>query len=106
MQWLIRLLDWYQQYRISIIDARTKQENRQFELMKEMVEKQSSFMNKWLESFNITELPSSSVVRDLDQWREEQDRGDDPASELPPGLQHSIRNALKAGAFPDLQDMT
>lgn len=107
MQWLIKLLDWYKQYRLDLIAAKTKQQNRQFELMAEVVDKQSSFMNKWLESFNITDLPASTVVRDIDQWRAEQDRDrfGDTTNELPPDLRQSISNALRSGAFPDLQEM-
>lgn len=110
---LMKFLEWYKQYRLDLIAAETKRDNRQFELMAEVVDKQSSFMNKWLESFQITDLPTATVTRDLDQWRAEQDRArgevdgvDDFTDDFRQTISDSLRERLSpVRAFPNLDEL-
>jgi hypothetical protein len=92
------LLDWYKQYRLDIIKAQSDADNAQFILMKEMVVAQTGIIQNWLDGFKVTEIPSSTIMRDEDEYIEEQNR-------LHPSIKESIENGIKAGAFPELRDI-
>lgn len=105
MNWLFRLLDWYKQYRLDVIKAKSDIQNKPYEAMMEIVKAQSKFLQDWLDGFKVTEVPISTTIRDEDEYRMEQERERNKNLELDPGIKKSIENALKAGALPELRDI-
>ena len=93
---LFRMLDWWKQYKLDMIAAQSKAENAHYDAMVQVVAKQNDFITRWLDQFKMTDVPTSTVVRDVDEWQAEQDREG--------GIQASLSNAVEAG-FPDLQDL-
>lgn len=95
---MFKLLDWWKNYRLEIIAAKSAAQNAQFLAMQKMVEAQMSTINQWFTGFQTYEVPKSTTVREIDEWNDEQNR-------LHPGVQRSIENAIKAGTFPELKDI-
>jgi hypothetical protein len=95
---MYKLLDWWRDYRLAIIKAKSDAKNAQFIAMQKMVEAQMEVVGKWFSGFQTLEVPSTHTITDEDAYYNEQ-------AKLNPQLAESIRNAAKAGAFPDLADI-
>jgi hypothetical protein len=103
---LYKLLNWYKQYKLDLIAAEAAAANKPFEAVMAVAQQQSQFMEKWLDSWKGTEVPSSTVVRDLDEWHAEQARlRQEQGDNLSPELRQSIENAIRGGALGDLREM-
>ncbi len=72
--------------------------NKPYEVLAGAVQSQSDFIKEYFGSFKVTELPTSTVVRDSDEWEQEQSR-------LNPRIKESIANGIRAGAFPEILEM-
>ncbi len=92
------ILDWIKSYRLDVIKAKAEADNMQFMLMRDMVKANTDVVKTWLDSFKVTDIPASTVIRDEDEFVEEQNR-------LHPGIRESVQNAIKAGVFPELKDI-
>lgn len=87
---MYKLLDWYKQYRLDMIAAKSAADNRHTELLTQLVDGQLAFFRQWLTSWQAVDVPAATVVRDEDKVAEEDDRA---------------RAALRAD-FPDIDAAT
>lgn len=101
---------WYQQYKLERLRLQLEAQNKPYDTLAAVVDKlstaqqeQTKVLQEWMQGFKVTEVPTSSVMRDIDEWRLEQDR--ERGDGLDAGLRESIHNAMKANAFPQLNDI-
>ncbi len=101
---------WWSNYRLRRLELQLASANKPMEALIAAVTSQQDLLKEWLLQFRVTELPSSTVMRDEDSWlKEHPDEvfgpGNDSHPHLSPRVQQSIQNALKADAFPALADL-
>jgi hypothetical protein len=96
---------WWSDYRLERLKLKLNAQNKPFELMSEAIRSQASFLQQWLDNFKVTDLPASTIIRDQDEYIEEQARERFGTSELNSGVRESIQNGIRAGAFPELADI-
>ncbi len=108
-----KFLEWWRNYRLERLKLKLEAKTKPFETIKEVVEKlttaqasQTRVLEMWMASFNTHEIPKSVVVRDEDEFTEEQNREwESLHGGIPKEIAESVRNGIKAGAFPDIKDM-
>lgn len=98
------MFKWWTDYQLKKLELKLQAQNRPFELMAQAISAQSKFLEDWLGNFKTTDIPTSTIVRDADEYYAEQQRIRE-SGELDPGIQKSIHNAIKAGSFPELADI-
>jgi len=114
MSWLERLFAMWAQYRLAKQERKFHAQNRPFEVIENIVTQlrqsqgeQTKVLQTWMESFQVHEMPKTSVVRDADEFTEEENRAWDElhAAGVPSGVAESVRNAIRAGSLADVKDM-
>jgi hypothetical protein len=93
---------WYSEYRLAKLKLELDAKNKPFEMISAAVQSQSQFIKEYFGSFRTTELPSSNTIRDEDEFNREVEQA---YGGVNPGVASSIRNAIKAGAMPELKDI-
>lgn len=91
---------WYSQYQLDKLKLKLDAQNKPFETLASAIGNQAEFIKAYFEGFKVTEIPTSTIIRDEDAYIAEQQRVEPHAE-----LKQSIRNALSAGAMPDLKDI-
>ena len=112
MQWVLDLFNAWRNYRLDRLRLKLDARNKPYDTVADigrqfmaMQADQTKVLQTWMDSFKITELPKSTVVRDADEFSEEQDRAYAELHDLPPGVAQSIRNAMGVGAEESLMDV-
>lgn len=90
-------------YRLKRLEMKLAAQRAPFEALMAATNAQNEFLKEWLGNFKVDTLnqPTSTVVRDIDEWNEEQERQRLGQSEL----HESVHNAIKAGASIPLMDI-
>jgi hypothetical protein len=109
----VGLLNWYRDYKLAQLKMKLEAANKPYDALLGVVDKLSTAQNEqtkvlqeWMSGFKTTDIPSSTIMRDADEYQQEQDRlRSDGDITLDPGIKASITNAMKAGAFPELKDI-
>ena len=95
------MLKWWTEYRLERLRLKLAAQNKPFEVMAEAIKAQSQFLQDWLSGFKMTDLPTSSTVRDIDEYQAELERN----RGMSDNLVQSVENAMKANAFPELRSL-
>lgn len=118
MKTIFRILSWWREYRLERLRLQIEAKNKPYTTIEQVAKEftaamnaQTSILQDWIGGFKTTEIPKSSVVRELDEWNNEQKRkldGDEWITVESPAdlLRDSLaKEAKKAGVFPDVADI-
>ena len=109
------LFQEWKQYRLDRLRLQLDAQNKPFAMAENLAASLVSAMNSqtqvlqdWMGAFKTTEIPKTSTVRSEDEYKDEMERerkDEWQALEANSGLFNSIRNAAKAGVFPEASDL-
>ncbi len=99
---MFQLFNWWSEYRLKRLQIKLDAQNRPYEIMADAIKSQADMITQYFNSFKTTEIPTSHTIRDEDEYNAEIERS---GSKLNPGVSQSIKNAIRAGSFPELKDI-
>lgn len=111
---LEKLFKLWTQYRLERLQRKLDAQNKPFSCIEQIVQQlqvsqneQTKVLQTWMNSFQVHEVPKSTVVRDEDEFTAEQDRAWEElnGSGIPSGVAQSVRNAIQFGAFGEVKDI-
>ncbi len=97
-----QLFNWWSEYRLKRLQIKLDATNRPYEILASAVASQADMVTRYFDSFKTTEIPTSHTIRDEDEYNAEIERS---GGKLNPGVSQSIKNAIRAGSFPELKDI-
>lgn len=102
---MFNIFSWYSDYKLRKLQLKLDAANKPYEVMAGAVAAQSEFLKAYFNSFKVTELPTSSIIRDEDEYEAEQARLSGRVEDAHAALTASMMNAAKANAWPELEKL-
>lgn len=101
--WLLTLLNWWKTYRLERLSLQQQRYLTPFTTLQQIVDKmgetqqsQNRIFQEWMRGFQTSTVPTSSNVREIDEWKQEQVRASQNDNEWVP---------LDLGSLPSIEDM-
>ena len=78
---MFNIFHWYADYQLKRLEVKERIANAPYAMITDLVKQQtdasreqSKILQEWLAGFQTTTLPSSTIIRDSDEYHQEQER--------------------------------